>query len=56
MESAAARIDQKINKLGDWRGKTPAESPRHHSHRPPDIVEQVKWRGTPAFSHSGFPA
>ena len=53
MESAAALIDEKIKQLGDWRGKTLAKVRTIIHAADPDIVEELKWRGTPVFSHGG---
>ena len=59
MESAAAKIDQKINELGDWRGKLLAKVRGIIHAADPDIVEEWKWAkatspGTPVFSHGGI--
>ncbi|MGC1872819.1 MAG: DUF1801 domain-containing protein [Acidobacteriaceae bacterium] len=59
MESAAASIDEKINQLGDWRGKTLAKVRTLIHQADPDIVEEWKWAkasspGTPVFSHGGI--
>jgi hypothetical protein len=54
MESAAALIDQKINELGDWRGKMLAKVRDVIHNADPEIVEEWKWRGTPVFSHGGI--
>jgi hypothetical protein len=54
MESAGALIDQKIKELGDWRGKTLATVRTIIHAADPGIVEEVKWRGTPVFSHGGI--
>jgi hypothetical protein len=54
VESASAFIDEKIKELGDWRGKMLAKV-REIIHRAdPEIVEEVKWMGTPVFSHGGI--
>ena len=54
MESASVWIDEKIRELGDWRGKMLARV-RGITHKAdPEIVEEVKWRGTPVFSHGGI--
>jgi len=52
--SASALIDQKIEELGDWRGKTLAKVRKLIHDADPDIVEEWKWMGTPVFSHSGI--
>ena len=53
-ESASASIDAKINELGDWRGKMLAKVRAIIHKADPEIVEEVKWRGTPVFSRSGI--
>ncbi|HUB28699.1 MAG TPA: DUF1801 domain-containing protein [Terracidiphilus sp.] len=53
-ESASDFIDAKINSLGDWRGKTLARMRALIHAADPDIVEEVKWMGTPIFSHGGI--
>src|SRR6516162_7638172 len=59
MESASARIDEKIIELGDWRGKTLARVRAIIHAADPEIVEEWKWAkatspGTPVFSHGGI--
>ncbi|MBW8747951.1 MAG: DUF1801 domain-containing protein [Acidobacteria bacterium] len=54
MESTAALIDAKINELGDWRGKTLAKVREIIHKADPEIVEELKWRGTPVWSHGGI--
>ena len=53
-ESASDFIDAKINSLGDWRGKTLARVRAIIHKADPDIVEEVKWMGTPVFSRGGI--
>jgi len=53
-ESASAFIDAKINSLGDWRGRTLAKVRKILHEADPEIVEEVKWMGTPVFSHGGI--
>jgi hypothetical protein len=53
-ESASAFIDAKINELGDWRGKTLAKVRELILQADPEIVEELKWRGTPVWSHGGI--
>jgi hypothetical protein len=53
-ESASALIDERINELGDWRGKTFARVRELIHEADPEIVEQWKWMGTPVFSHGGI--
>jgi hypothetical protein len=54
MESASARIDEKIMELGDWRGKMLARVRAIIHDADPEIVEEWKWMGTPVFSHGGI--
>ena len=59
VESASARIDEKIKELGDWRGKTLAKVREIIYKADPEIVEEWKWAkatspGTPVFSHGGI--
>ena len=54
VQSAAARIDQRIKELGDWRGKTLAKVREivHKAER--KVVEEWKWRGVPVWYHGGM--
>src|ERR1700723_3194050 len=54
VESASAFIDAKINELGDWRGKTLAKVRAIIQKADPEIVEEMKWMGTPVWSHGGI--
>jgi hypothetical protein len=54
VESASALIDAKIRILGDWRGKTLAKVREIIHQADPEIVEELKWRGTPVWSHGGI--
>jgi hypothetical protein len=53
-ESASDLIDARINSLGDWRGKMLATVRKIIHAADPAIVEEVKWMGTPVFSHNGI--
>src|SRR5258708_24586500 len=59
-ESASAFIDGKIQGLSygpdgaDWRGKTFAKVRAIIHEADPEIVEEVKWMGTPVWSHAGI--
>jgi hypothetical protein len=58
-ESASAFIDDKINELGDWRGKMLAKVRAIIHQADPAIIEERKWvkpksSGTPVFSHGGI--
>ena len=54
VQSASAFIDEKILELGDWRGKMLAKVREIIHQADPEIVEEVKWMGTPVWSHSGI--
>ena len=53
-ESASALIDERIEELGDWRGKTLAKVRDLIHSADPEIVEEWKWMGTPVFSRGGI--
>ncbi|QSQ19441.1 DUF1801 domain-containing protein [Pyxidicoccus parkwayensis] len=53
-ESASELIDEKIKELGDWRGKTLAKVRKIIHAADPEVVEEVKWMGTPVWSHDGI--
>ena len=54
MPSASAQIDAKIQELNDWRGKMLAKVRALIHAADPAIVEEVKWMGTPVWSHDGI--
>ena len=51
---ASAEIDARIAALGDWRGQTLARVRALIHQAVPEVVEEVKWRGTPVWSHDGI--
>jgi hypothetical protein len=52
-QAASKLISEKIAWLGDWRGKTLARMRALIKEADPDVVEEVKWMGTPVWSHDG---
>src|SRR3954462_5954160 len=54
MASASGLIDEKIEELGDWRGKTLAKVREIIHKADPEIVEEWKWMGAPVLSHAGI--
>ena len=54
VKSPSLLIDERIKGLGDWRGKTFARIRELIHAADPAIIEEVKWRGTPVFSHAGI--
>jgi hypothetical protein len=53
-QSASAFIDAKINDLADWRGATLTKVRKLIHQADPGILEEVKWRGVPVWSHAGI--
>ena len=51
---AAAQIDRRLAELGDWRGAALGRMRALIREALPDVVEEVKWRGTPVWSHHGI--
>ncbi|MHB1329322.1 MAG: DUF1801 domain-containing protein [Gemmatimonadales bacterium] len=47
-------IDERIEQLGDWRGKALARVRKLIKQADPDVVEEWKWRGVPVWSHDGI--
>ena len=52
--SASAQIDLKIRELNDWRGETLARIRKIIQQAVPNVVEELKWRGVPVWSHGGI--
>ncbi len=52
-QSAAQRITERIQELGDWRGQKLAEVRALIREADPGVVEEWKWMGTPVWSHDG---
>ena len=56
--NASRLIDDRIEELGDWRGKLLSEVRGIITEADPEVVEQWKWAkatspGTPVWSHDG---
>ncbi|WP_431111042.1 DUF1801 domain-containing protein [Variovorax paradoxus] len=47
-------ISRKIAELGDWRGDTLAKMRKLIQQADPEVVEELKWMGTPVWSHNGI--
>src|SRR6476659_9872633 len=52
--STSQLIDERIEELGDWRGKMLAKIRDLIKEADPDVVEEWKWRGVPVWSHAGI--
>ena len=58
-KSGTAMIDERIQKLGDWRGRTLGRMRKLILQAAPGAVEEMKWAkatnpGTPVWSHDGI--
>ena len=47
-------IDARIEELADWRGEMLARIRKVIRQADPDVLEEWKWRGVPAWSHAGI--
>ena len=52
--SASELISKKFAELGDWRGDTLDRMRKLIKQADPDVVEEMKWMGTPVWSHDGI--
>lgn len=52
--SATVQIDQQIAQLGDWRGQALGRMRALIREADPQVVEELKWMGTPVWSHDGI--
>jgi hypothetical protein len=52
--SASGLISEKISQLGDWRGETLGRMRRLIHEAAPEVVEELKWMGTPVWSLNGL--
>ena len=54
-ESSPSRmIDERIEELGDWRGKMLSQLRALIKQVDPQVVEEWKWRGVPVWYHDGI--
>ncbi len=52
--SPSQLIDAKIKELDDWRGKLLSRLRSVVKEADPEVVEELKWRGVPVWSHDGL--
>ncbi len=52
--SASALISKQFAKLGDWRGAALTRMRKLIKEVDPDVLEELKWMGTPVWSHDGI--
>ena len=53
-ESPSQLIDERIKELGDWRGEMLGRLRALVKEADPEVVEEWKWRGVPAWYHDGL--
>ncbi|MBB5607233.1 MULTISPECIES: DUF1801 domain-containing protein [unclassified Janthinobacterium] len=53
-ETPSRLIDAKIRELDDWRGQTLAAIRQVILQADPEVLEEIKWRGVPVWSHAGI--
>ena len=53
-KSPSRMIDERIEELGDWRGKMLSRLRTLIKQADPEVVEEWKWRGVPVWSHDGL--
>jgi len=53
-ESPSEFISKRISQLGDWRGGTLNRMRKLVKEADLNVVEEVKWMGTPVWSHDGI--
>jgi len=53
-KSPSRLIDERIEELGDWRGKMLARLRTLIKQAAPEVVEEWKWRGVPVWSLHGL--
>lgn len=53
-KSPSRMIDERIEELGDWRGKILSQLRTLIKQAGPAVVEEWKWRGVPVWSHDGM--
>ncbi len=53
-DSPSHLIDARIKELSDWRGETLARVRILIKQADPEVAEEWKWRGVPAWEHDGI--
>jgi hypothetical protein len=53
-DSPSQKIDERIEELGDWRGKKLAQVRGLIKTADPEVEETWKWRGVPVWEHAGM--
>jgi hypothetical protein len=53
-QPASELISKRIAELGGWRGETLGRMRKLIQQADPGVIEEVKWMGTPVWSHDGM--
>ncbi len=53
-QSVSKLVTQKIAEAGGWRAKTLSRMRKLIKEADPEVVEELKWMGTPVWSHDGI--
>ncbi|HEY1944443.1 MAG TPA: DUF1801 domain-containing protein [Roseiarcus sp.] len=53
-KSPSQLIDERIEALGDWRGRMLGRLRALVKEADPEVVEEWKWRGVPVWAHDGL--
>ncbi len=53
-KSPSQLIDERIEELGDWRGRMLSKVRNLIRQADPEVMEEWKWRGTPVWSLDGM--
>ena len=52
--AASQLIDERVEELGDWRGKMLSRLRALIKEADPEVIEEWKWRGVPVWEHAGI--
>ena len=54
VKSTPDLVTKKIAEFDDWRGETLRKMRKIIKKVDPNVIEELKWRGTPVWSHNGM--
>lgn len=54
VKSPSQLIDERVEALGDWRGRTLSQVRALILQAGPEVTEEWKWRGVPVWSNNGI--
>ncbi len=52
--SGSDLVSKRIAEIGDWRGEILTRMRKLIKEEDPEVVEELKWMGTPTWSHDGI--